>query len=401
MPVPSRVGCSVPVIVNESFWPARRHHQLAEHVRRLLGVDARLEVRVGADRVEVAQDDRAQVGGGRHVLEDLLHHPLGPRVRRGGCERVGLDDLEAVLGRVQAGRAREQHPRLAELLELVEELQRLGDVVAVVLVGLLDRLRHHDPGRHVDGRVEVGVLLDDPGEQRAVGDVALVEDPVAHEDVRAGEQRVEDHRGVPGLLERLGGDRTDVAGAAGDEDLHWPNSRRRSMAAPQQLLETSAVSGVRAQTGGVLAPHPRALPRRWRTATPSSAGAARPCLRPSRSTPRPVVACTAPSPAGWPPQPWPRCWSPGTPTPPPVAARRSPSPSASGTGASCTASTRAGRRGPASTASTSGTTTTPSRRRSIRRSTRTRTRRTPSSPRCPPSCRARPPCTSPAASPTG
>ena len=58
------------------------HHQLAEHVRGLLGVDAGLEVGVGADRVEVAQDDRAQVGRGRHVLEDLLHHPLGPGVRR-------------------------------------------------------------------------------------------------------------------------------------------------------------------------------------------------------------------------------------------------------------------------------------------------------------------------------
>ena len=85
--MPSRVGWSVPVIVNASFWPARGHHQLAEHVRGLLGVDAGLEVGVGADRVEVAQDDRAQVGGGGHVLEDLLHHPLGAGVRRGRVER--------------------------------------------------------------------------------------------------------------------------------------------------------------------------------------------------------------------------------------------------------------------------------------------------------------------------
>ena len=111
-----------------------------------------------------------------------------------GLERVGLGDLEVGLHRVEAGRAREQHPRLAELLELVEQLERLRDVVAVVLVGLLDRLRHDDAGRHVDRGLEVRVLLDDPGDQGAVGDVALVEDPVPDEDVRPGQQRVEDDR---------------------------------------------------------------------------------------------------------------------------------------------------------------------------------------------------------------
>ena len=60
----------------------------------------------------------------------------------------------------------------------------------------------------------------------AVGDVALVEDPVAHERPRAGQQRVQDHRRVPGLLERLGRRGADVAGAAGDQDLHAADPRR-------------------------------------------------------------------------------------------------------------------------------------------------------------------------------
>ncbi len=72
----------------------------------------------------------------------------------------------------------------------------------------------------MDGRVDVGVLGGDPPQQLAVGDVALVEDPVAHEGQRPAQQGVQDHRRVTGLLERLGRDRPDVAGAAGDQDLH-------------------------------------------------------------------------------------------------------------------------------------------------------------------------------------
>ncbi len=200
----------------------RGHHQLAEHVRRLLDVDAGLEVRVGADRVEVAQHDGSQVGGRGHVGQHLLHHPLGPGVRRPGRERVLLGDLEGLLDGVQAGRAGEQDPVQPERGELVEQLQRLGDVVAVVVVRLLDRLRHHDPGRHVDGRVDVGVLGRDPPHHLAVGDVALVEDPVADEGDRTAQQRVEDDGRVARLLERLRRDRTDVAGAAGDQNLHGP-----------------------------------------------------------------------------------------------------------------------------------------------------------------------------------
>jgi len=96
---------------------------MAEHVARLLGVDAGLEVGVGADRVEVAEHDRAEVGRDRHVLQHLLDHPLRPGVGRRGVERVVLPDLEVVLDGVQRRRGREQHPRLAERDQLVEQLQ--------------------------------------------------------------------------------------------------------------------------------------------------------------------------------------------------------------------------------------------------------------------------------------
>ena len=188
------------MIVNASFCPRAASTSWPSTWLGSADVDAALEVRVGPDRVEVAQDDRPQVGGRGHVLEDLLHHPLGPGVRRPRRRAASssVTSKSSVGGVERRGRG-EQHPRLAQGDQLVEELQRLRDVVAVVGVGLLDRLGHHDPRGHVDGGVEVGVLLDDPGQQLAVGDVALIEDPVADEGPRAAEQRVEDDRGVAGL----------------------------------------------------------------------------------------------------------------------------------------------------------------------------------------------------------
>ena len=72
----------------------------------------------------------------------------------------------------------------------------------------------------MNGAVDVGVLGDDSAEQVPVRDITLAEGAVAHEGPGTGEQRVEDHRRVPRHLERLRGCRTDVAGAAGDQDLH-------------------------------------------------------------------------------------------------------------------------------------------------------------------------------------
>ena len=164
-----------------------------------------------------------------------------------GAERVVLGDLEVVLDRVERGRRGEQHPRLAQRHQLVEQLQGLRDVVAVVLVGLLHRLGDDDPRGHVDRGVEVGVLVDDPPEQVAVGDVALVEDPVTHEGERSGEQRVEDHRHVTGLLQGLRRRRPDVAGAAGDQDLHA--SRVAKRARPPGIFDVGPQHGASWQPG--------------------------------------------------------------------------------------------------------------------------------------------------------
>jgi hypothetical protein len=57
--------------------------------------------------------------------------------------------------------------------QLVEQLQRLGDVVTVLgSRGCDTELGYDGPSRHVDRAVEVRVLGDDPAEQLPVSDVA-------------------------------------------------------------------------------------------------------------------------------------------------------------------------------------------------------------------------------------
>ena len=195
-------------------------HQLAEHVRGLPHVDARAQLGVGPDRVEVAEGECPQPAGGREVLHHHLHDHLGPCVGRGGGERRGLDDREVVGGGVDRGGRGEHHVRPAQLGERVEQGQGLGDVVAVVVVGLGHRLRHHDARRHVHGHGDVGVLVEDTLDQGPVRDVTLEEEPPGGELTLPRQEGVEDHRRVTGLLEGTRRGRPDVARAAGDENLH-------------------------------------------------------------------------------------------------------------------------------------------------------------------------------------
>ena len=76
----------------------------------------------------------------------------------------------------------------------------------------------------------------DPGQQLAIGDVAAVEDPPRDERLRTAQQRVEDDRGVTGRLQRGGRHRSDVAGAAGDQDLH-PRVASSHTRAPSRVPE--------------------------------------------------------------------------------------------------------------------------------------------------------------------
>src|SRR5690606_32423345 len=87
-----------------------RDEQPAEQVRRVARLQAGAKLRVGPDRIEVAQRDGPQRAGGRAVLESLLYHDLGAGVRVGRRQRGGLVDREVRTRRIDgAGRA-EQVP---------------------------------------------------------------------------------------------------------------------------------------------------------------------------------------------------------------------------------------------------------------------------------------------------
>ena len=84
---------------------------------RALGVAfGRSQLGVGADRVEVAQHQRPQVGAGGEILQHQLHHQLGACVR--GDRQGGgvLEHLEALDGGVHRRGGGEHHPRLAEVV---------------------------------------------------------------------------------------------------------------------------------------------------------------------------------------------------------------------------------------------------------------------------------------------
>ena len=106
-----------------------RHHQLPENVRRLAQVRSVAQVGIGADRIEIAQDQRPQPPCTRQVGQHRFRHEFGSGVRR---LRIGariLENLEVLAGRVHRGRGGEDHSRFAKTLQLIEELQRLGYVV--------------------------------------------------------------------------------------------------------------------------------------------------------------------------------------------------------------------------------------------------------------------------------
>ena len=54
----------------------------------------------------------------------------------------------------------------------------------------------------MDDSVQVRVVIDDPGEQRPVRQVAFIEDTTLDERARSRDQGVQDDRFVPGLFER-------------------------------------------------------------------------------------------------------------------------------------------------------------------------------------------------------
>src|SRR4029077_1959061 len=83
-----------------------------------------------------------------------------------------------------------------------------------------DRVRDHDQGRAVDYRGDIRVLGEDPVDQLAVGDIALVEGDARGKLTAAGDQAVQDHRADPRVRAGVGESAADVSGSPGDQYLH-------------------------------------------------------------------------------------------------------------------------------------------------------------------------------------
>ena len=173
----------------------------------------------GARHVEVAQRDRAEaVRAGRvgqHPVDDQLGLAVG--VHRGGRRRLGdRDDRGLPVGR--AGRG-EDEPLDVRLAHRVEQVQRAHDVAAVVALGLRDGLGDERERREVQHAVEA-LGEHAPGglevEQVDVLEAHAVRNPRSV----AAVERVEHGDVVAPVAELAGDDRTDIAGAAGDQDSH-------------------------------------------------------------------------------------------------------------------------------------------------------------------------------------
>ena len=126
-----------------------------------------------------------------------------------------------------------------------DELQALGDVRPVIPDRVGDRVRDHDQRRAVDDRADVRVLGEDPVDQRAVGDVALIKGAARGELAPAGHQAVQDHRADPRVQAGRRDRAADIPGPPGDQHLHrsppafraQPTDRRSSL--PQEADGTS------------------------------------------------------------------------------------------------------------------------------------------------------------------
>src|SRR6185437_4434009 len=123
-------------------------------------------------------------------------------------------------GRIDGGGGREHEALDPGAAHGLEQSDAAQCVVFKILARRGDGLTDFDEGGHVDHRVDA-VLGQDALERLLVADVTL--DPGAalrHRVPVAVRQVVVDHDGVTQGEQRLGHHTADVAGAAGDENVH-------------------------------------------------------------------------------------------------------------------------------------------------------------------------------------
>ncbi len=197
-----------------------RLDQLAQGVARAAQLQARAHLGVGADRVEVTQGQDPDRRAGRDVGEHALADGLGARVGALRVERGLLGDRVVVARAVDRGRGAEDHAGAAVADQVVDELQALGDVGAVVSDGVGHGIGDHDERRAMDDGLDIGIFGKYPVNQRAVADLPLVEHPALGELPPPRHETVEDDGLDPGVEARRRDRTADISRPAGYQNAH-------------------------------------------------------------------------------------------------------------------------------------------------------------------------------------
>ena len=210
-------GGPVVAVHQDLLAPAGRHLQ---HQRDQMGLDGvpLTEPGVGAGDVEVPQARRPQTVRGGVGGDGVVDGQFGGAVGVGGAGGRILGDRNRFRLAVSRRGGGEHQPRCCGRTDHLEQLERLDDVAEPVPLRRLDRLPDQGARREMQHPVEGAVAQQSRGrrhhvvvdEIRAVGHCVGV----------SGGQIVDDHHPVSLLEKHFRAHTADIAGAAGDEQLH-------------------------------------------------------------------------------------------------------------------------------------------------------------------------------------
>jgi hypothetical protein len=187
-------------------------------VRLRIVLLAQAPLGIAAAGVEVAQRDAAEAAALVQPAQDLLHHGFRFAVRADRSEGRIFEDGDTLGRAVDRGAGGEHQPRDAGPLHGRDERERSADVVDEVQLGLLDRLADRDESREVDHRLDT-LAPHQYTERVRRGHIHHAQARWFNVVAVAPGEVIDHHRVEARADERLNGVRTDVAGAAGHQDL--------------------------------------------------------------------------------------------------------------------------------------------------------------------------------------
>jgi hypothetical protein len=184
-----------------------------------LGLVILARVTRGSGDVEVPQAHRPEPVGEAEVADHPVDGELGGAVGVRRARRGVLADRDLVGLPVDRARRGEHEPCDAGRVHRLEQVERAGHVRAVVALGVAHRLRDERERREMEHAVEP--LADRLGHLRLIAQIGFDEPGVGGDRLAVPALEIVEHDDLVAALQKLpGDDRSDVAGAAGDEQFH-------------------------------------------------------------------------------------------------------------------------------------------------------------------------------------